>query len=182
MEIETKLPQLDNILGSWKQHIGQDFEGYKNHCYRMLNFCFFMNADALGTDQLAKEKFTIAAGFHDLGLWLNENVNYLPLSARLAERYLINHKRTAWLDEIRLMINLNHNLNPCQPEKFPLVEIFRKADLADFSLGMLTGGVSASFIHQVRLAFPNAGFHKMLMREQLKWFSRNDLNPVPVAI
>jgi len=182
MEIETKLPHLDNILVQWKQQIGQDFEGYKNHCYRMLNFCYFMNADASGKDKTANEKFTIAAGFHDLGLWSNKKGNYTMVSAGLAERYLISHHRTAWLDEIRLMIDVNHNLNPFKSGKFPLVDIFRKADLADFSLGMLTGGVSASFIHQVRLAFPNAGFHTMLMEKQLKWFSRNDLNPASVAI
>ncbi len=40
MLIETTIPLLEEILGEWQDLIGKDYEGYKNHVYRMIHFCF----------------------------------------------------------------------------------------------------------------------------------------------
>ena len=42
MTVETHIPRLDEILSPWQKVIGEDFEGYKNNVYRMLNFCFYL--------------------------------------------------------------------------------------------------------------------------------------------
>ncbi|MFW5442716.1 MAG: hypothetical protein ACKE51_00200 [Methylococcaceae bacterium] len=68
-----------------------------------------------------------------------------------------------------LIIDMHHKVTRCINTEYPLVEVFRKADLADFSLGLIKGGVSASYVREVRAAFPSAGFHKMLCKEQGKW-------------
>jgi hypothetical protein len=93
----------------------------------------------------------------------------------------LENELSHWVEEVGLMIDYHHKVRPFISDQYPLVEIFRKADLADFSLGMITGGIPAYYIHQVKQAFPNAGFHKMLMKEQVKWFSKHPLNPFPIV-
>lgn len=40
IKIEERIPLLEDILEEWEVAIGQDFQSYKNHVYRMINFCF----------------------------------------------------------------------------------------------------------------------------------------------
>lgn len=176
MKIEQNILLLEAILAEWKSVIDKDFEGYKNHVYRMLNFCFFLH----DTTEEEKQKLIISACFHDLGLWSDETVDYLPPSIGLAKQYLKINKLEYWLAEIVLMIDMHHKLTEFKSSDFPLVEVFRKADLADFSLGLVKGGVSADYISEVKAAFPNAGFHKMLCKEQGKWLLKHPLTPFPI--
>jgi hypothetical protein len=176
MKIEQQLPLLESILMQWQEILGTDFEGYKNHCYRMLHFCFFLY-DCTDQD---KQKLIIAACFHDLGLWTEKTVDYLPPSVLLAKVYLKENNLTHWDKEIGLIIDLHHKVTPYTTKDFPLVEIFRKADLADFSLGLMRGALPSTYVQQVKAVFPNRGFHKMLLKEQLKWFGKHPLNPFPL--
>jgi hypothetical protein len=176
MTIEQTLPLLESLLQPWEATLGADFEGYKNHCYRMLHFCFFLRE----CTEEEKEKLIIAACFHDLGLWTEKTVDYLPPSVKLAEQYLQANNRSQWIEEVCLIVDWHHKLTPYPPTPFPLVEVFRLADLADFSLGLCKGRIPASYIQQVKQAFPNAGFHKMLAKEQLNWLGKHPLNPFPI--
>jgi hypothetical protein len=38
MAIEERISLLEEILGKWKNEIGNDYLGYKNHVYRHLLF------------------------------------------------------------------------------------------------------------------------------------------------
>lgn len=78
------------------------------------------------------------------------------------------------------MINLHHKIRAYKSTNYPLVEVFRKGDLADFSLGLIKGGVPKEIINNIKKAFPNAGFHKMLMKKQGKWLLKHPLNPFPI--
>ena len=64
-------------------------------------------------------------------------------------------------------------------DKYPLLEVFRRADLADFSLGLILGGVPRNYFGSVKRQFPNAGFHKMLMKAAGGWFAKHPLSPPP---
>jgi len=75
---------------------------------------------------------------------------------------------------------MHHKMTEYKNTAYPLVEVFRKADLADFSLGLINGGVSADYIRDVKTAFPNAGFHKMLCKEQGEWLLKHSFNPFPI--
>ena len=44
--------------------------------------------------------------------------------------------REGWSEQIALMIEWHHKVRPYRNERFPLVEVFRKGDLVDFSLGV----------------------------------------------
>jgi len=142
MPIEQTIPLLESLLDKWKLVIGNDFEGYKNHVYRMLDFCFYLHEPS---DE-ERQKLIIAACFHDLGLWSNKTVDYLPPSIALTKDYLQLHDLSQWSAEIELIIDMHHKMTEYKNTAYPLVEVFRKADLADFSLGLINGGVSADYI------------------------------------
>src|SRR5579871_6643982 len=43
LTIYPTLPLVEEILSPWRERIGSDFEGYKNHVYRMLHCCFALS-------------------------------------------------------------------------------------------------------------------------------------------
>jgi len=78
--------------------------------------------------------------------------------------------------------DLHHKLRPIKgelDEKHPLLQFFGRADLADFSLGMILGGVPRNFMGHVKRQLPNAGFHKMLMKAAGGRFAKHPLSPPP---
>jgi hypothetical protein len=166
-------PLIDHILDSHRDTLGGDFPGYRNHVYRMVNFCLVLG----DFDEVDRAKIAIAGSFHDLGIWTADTFDYLPPSIALAAEYLNSHGRDHWTDEITEMICLHHRVRKTSK---PLTEAFRRADLADFSLGIVKGGVPPDFIRAVKAEFPNNGFHKQLLRRGFRWFCRHPLNPVPV--
>ena len=173
--IEEHVPLLESILGEWRERIGAAYAGYRNHVYRMVHFCFFLRS--CGDEE--RRKVLIAGAFHDLGLWSDGTLDYLPPSIREATRYLEANGLAAWAPEIALMIDMHHKLRPYEDERHPLVEVFRQGDLIDFSLGLVRCGVPAAVIREVKGAFPNAGFHRFLMGRGWDWFSAHPLSPPP---
>ncbi|MFT3745897.1 MAG: hypothetical protein QM785_16610 [Pyrinomonadaceae bacterium] len=171
--IETDIPLIDEILSAHKNELGKDLAGYRNHVYRMVNFCFLQGE----FDAEQREKIVIAGSFHDLGIWTADTFDYLPPSVDLAMEYLDRNGLNEWNAEICEMIDLHHRV---RHNADPLAEIFRKGDLVDFSLGLLKCGVPAEHVRAVRREFPNHGFHKQLVRRAGRWFCRHPLNPVPV--
>ena len=176
MLIKKEIPLLENILGEWQDVIGDDYLAYKNHVYRVLHFCFAL-ADITEEDQ---QKLIIAACFHDIGLWTDNTVDYLPPSVVKANEYLTKIEKQQWQTEITLIIDMHHKIRIYNDPQYPLVELFRKADLIDFSLGLVKNGVSNDVIQQLKINFPNAGFHKMLIKMQMRWLMKHPFNPFPI--
>jgi hypothetical protein len=174
-EIEGHIPLLEGILHTWKDSIGPDFDGYKNHAYRMAHFCFALH----DCSEDERQKVAIAAGFHDLGIWSARTVDYLPPSIAGAADYLKRNDLANWSVEIARMIDEHHKLRPNRDPDYPLVEVFRRADLVDVSLGLVTFGVPRSYIRRVQRQFPDAGFHWRLVRLLGEWFSRHPASPPP---
>ncbi len=65
MAIEERIPLLEEIVDTWKNELGNDYPGYKNHVYRMIHFCFALHS----CNDEERKKIIIAGGFHDLGIW-----------------------------------------------------------------------------------------------------------------
>lgn len=78
------------------------------------------------------------------------------------------------------MITEHHKIGEYKNESFPLVEIFRKGDLVDFSLGLFEFGIQKAYIEAVKTRFPNYDFHKNLGKRAAKWFVKHPTNPVPM--
>ena len=178
MTIETKLPLLESILGARQSMIGSQYEPYRNHVYRVLNFCFAFHPCSEGSDD--REKLVIAACFHDLGIWPDDVVDYLAPSIELAKQYLIGAGKQAWSAEIEMMIDLHHKFRKVTNCDCPLVEVFRKGDWVDASLGLRRFGLPRSYIRDVKKAFPNLGFHRNLLRLTMKQLRYHPLNPIPM--
>ena len=155
MKIEASIKLIDDILYEWKETIGEDFEGYKNHVYRMVNYCLVLKE----CTEEEKNKVYIAGCFHDIGIWTKGTINYIPPSVAAANDYLSKNDLLQWENEISQMIDEHHKINKCKNNEFDLVEVFRKGDLVDFSLGFINSGIPKSYIKDIKSTFPNSGFH-----------------------
>jgi hypothetical protein len=175
MKIEENIPLVENILSEWKDRMGGDHEGYKNHVYRMVNFCFALRE--FTPEQ--REKIVIAGCFHDLGIWPDNTFDYLPPSIALAKDFLQTHGLEKWSVEIETMIDQHHKLRNYDHGE-PTIEVFRRGDLVDFSLGIVKCGLPRDYVKKVKQQFPNAGFHKHLVGVAGRWICRHPLNPIPV--
>ena len=84
MAVEEHIALVEELLGQWSTTIGSDYTGYRNHVYRMINFCFALR----DCDEQEREKITIAGCFHDIGIWTSDTLDYLPPSIAVAREYL----------------------------------------------------------------------------------------------
>lgn len=179
--IEAYIPEIETIFTPWKIKMGHDYVGYKNHVYRMIHFCFALHEHTRGAcNEVERQKIIIAGCFHDIGIWSDNTIDYLPPSIAVARAYLQEQGQEEWSEEIALMIEMHHKVQPYRDARYPLVETFRQGDLVDFSLGLVRCGLPATTIHTVRNSFPNAGFHKRLVQLELRWVARHPLNPFPI--
>jgi hypothetical protein len=175
MRIEECIPLVEEILGKWENELGSDYRGYKNHVYRMIHFCFALHR----CNDEEREKIIIAGCLHDLGIWVNGTLDYLSPSVSLVKEYLKQNNLEQWTPEIKLMIDMHHKIRKYQDVRYPLVEVFRRGDLVDFSLGVVKWGLPRTYIKSVKDQFPNAGFHKRLVLLAKGWFARHPLSPLP---
>jgi len=176
LSLTAALPLVDGLLEPWADAIGADYEGYRNHVYRVAHFGHALRD--LSTDERAK--VLIAAAFHDLGIWTDGTFDYLDPSIALARAYLAENGLDAWIPEVEAMIDLHHRVRPVRDAGRPLVEVFRRADWIDVSLGALRFGLPRSTVRAVRAAFPNAGFHRRLVRLTVERWAEHPLSPIPV--
>ena len=175
-EVVAELPALEAVLGAHAADLGGDFDGYRNHAYRVANLCIVQSfATALDV-----EKFALAAAFHDLGIWTDRTFDYLEPSVRLATAHLTAADRTEWIGEIAAMIREHHKLRRYDGALGPLVEPFRRADWIDVSKGILTFGVPRRVIRTILSAWPNAGFHRRLVQLELQRLRTHPWHPLPM--
>ncbi|MFJ7141201.1 hypothetical protein [Pseudomonas protegens] len=172
----TRLEPLDELLQRYQQELGKDFTGYRNHVYRVINFCNLL----IGADAQQLQKLAIAGAFHDLGIWTARTFDYLPPSLRLAETHLDEIARPEWKAEVLAMIEQHHKLTAATPSPDSLVESFRRADWIDVSLGMLSFGISRDDRRRVFSAFPDAGFHLRLVQLSMKQLLIRPWKPLPM--
>jgi hypothetical protein len=172
----AELPPLDAVLRAHAADLAGDFEGYRNHAYRVANLCLVQSfATSFDADKIA-----IAAAFHDLGIWTDRTFDYLEPSIRLATAYLAAAGRREWGGEIAAKIREHHKLRRYDGELGPLVEPFRRADWIDVSKGILTFGVSRRVIRTVLSTWPNAGFHRRLVQLELRQLRTHPWHPLPM--
>jgi hypothetical protein len=176
MRLHDHAPLLEDILHHWRDALGADYQAYRNHGYRVVNFCLaFVPGDAEDFD-----KVSIAAAFHDLGIWTHHTFDYLAPATALARRYLTETNRNAWSAEIEAMILFHHKLTRYTGQPAWLVEPFRRADWIDVSRGRFRFGLPAGFIGDTLARFPNAGFHKRLASLAMQRLRGHPLSPLPM--
>ncbi|WP_460145619.1 HD domain-containing protein [Pseudomonas sp. S2_A02] len=171
-----KIELLDELLQRYAGYLGNDFTGYRNHVYRVINFCCSLNM----LDAVDLEKIVVAGVFHDLGIWTAKTFDYLPPSEQLAKDFLREIDKLGWAEEIISIIHNHHKITRSHTDPQNLAEVFRKADWIDVSHGAVTFGLSRQKRREVFSAFPDAGFHFRLVQLSLKRLLTNPLSPLPM--
>ncbi len=174
MDLISQNNIIDRILNSYKHELGNDFEQYRNHVYRVYNF-----AVPYVTSTPDIETLSVAAAFHDLGIWTNRTFDYLQPSVDLAKKYAAGNQVNAGaLGEIATIIYEHHKLTRTKTSE--LAEIFRQSDLVDLSLGLIHFGRKKKDIRMLRKTFPNKGFHVNLLRLFMVNLYKHPLKPLPM--
>jgi hypothetical protein len=172
-----RIPTLDTILGAHAAALGGDFEGYRNHAYRVANLCVSRSSGS--TEEI--EKIAIAAAFHDLGIWTDGTFDYLTPSVNLARAYLSDLGRPEWIPEMTEIILGHHKVSRHHGRDAWLVEPFRRADWMDVSMGVITLGLSRRLHDATLLLWPRAGFHKRLVQLTLRRVWTHPWSPLPMV-
>ena len=181
LTIETHIPYLETLFSPWKETIGADYTGYRNHVYRMVQFCWAIRTvegHELSEDD--KKKIMIAGVFHDIGIWVADTLDYLEPSVPPAMTYLEDNGLSHWKQDVEHMITEHHKLRKYAESTLDIVELFRQGDLVDFSLGIFKSNLPKEYVVQMKEALPNNGFHKGLLRKGMRWFLRHPFNPAPM--
>jgi hypothetical protein len=173
--VRTAFPFVDDALRPFADALGRDRVAYRHHVIRLLNFLFALAPELRDTEQVA-----VAAAFHDLGIWTDRTFDYLGPSRRLAREHLASRGLAHLAPEVEAIIEQHHKLRPYRGPFAPSVEAFRRADLADVSLGIIRSGLPAPFVRAVRAALPNAGFHARLATLTGRQCLRTPLRPLPM--
>jgi len=166
-------PLVDDVLERFRDALGPDAAAYRGHAHRMLNYTLALVA----ADAEARDRLAVAAAFHDLGIWTAGTFDYLEPSVRLAVAWLDETGRGGWREAVSHAIRAHHALLPLAD---PEAEAFRRGDLADLSWGAVRPGVPRDLIRETRARWPNAGFHRCLLRVGVAWARRHPLRPLPM--
>jgi hypothetical protein len=171
----TRIPTIDEVLNDHQTALGDDFAGYRNHVYRIVNLCVAI----AGRSEL--EKIAVAAVFHDLGIWTHRTFDYLAPSIVLAHEYLVARAREDWTAEIEGMIAYHHKITPSAADPDSLIEAFRRADWIDVTGGLRKFGIPRPFVAGLYATWPSAGFHRRLVALTLDRLRRHPLSPLPMV-
>jgi len=166
---------LDDVLHAHRGVLGRDFAGYRGHVYRTFNF-----ARALAGYPSDEQGLALTAAFHDLGIWADSTFDYLEPSARRAVAYARARGLTSDLLQLERGVLWHHQITPIRTPEHERVEAFRRADWVDVSWGLLRWGLPAGLLRDAQQAFPNAGFHRCLLRVGLRWALSHPTRPLPV--
>ncbi|MDF2446836.1 MAG: metal dependent phosphohydrolase [Moraxellaceae bacterium] len=170
-------PDLDELFSPWVDALGKDYPGYRNHVERLLGICELLAGDAWkGMDPMA---FRVAAVYHDIGIWSDRTFDYLAPSSTRAEAYLRQHGHEALVPVVDAMIQQHHKLRPAGSAHDP-VEIFRRADWVDVTLGLLHFTISRADYRALLRRHPDAGFHWNLVKLTGRRALTNPLSPLPM--
>ena len=172
----TTVPTIDEVLHDHALQLGDDFIGYRNHVYRVVNLC-----TAMVQGRVDLEKIAVAAVFHDLGIWTNKTFDYIAPSVAIAREHLMARGMADWVPEIEAMIADHHKITSSRPHPHWLVEPFRRADWIDVTRGLRRFGLPRTFVAAVAARWPSAGFHRRLVELTIDRWWKHPLNPLPMV-
>uniref|UniRef100_A0A7R9V3G7 HD domain-containing protein n=1 Tax=Chlamydomonas euryale TaxID=1486919 RepID=A0A7R9V3G7_9CHLO len=186
--IITTSPVVEEHLSPFKDVIGQDYEAYRNHVYRVLTFALHFLGNLNHSD---RRHIELALAYHDLGLWTDDDsLAYIEPSLKRAGEAA---SAEGWSEEaIQLVKNIvywHHKVTAFEGPHADAVNAVRRADTVDFSMGIINHGMPWTHILNVydgikekdtdvviQEGLPSAGFHKMLMYLPLKRYGWKQLH------
>lgn len=179
--MSSAVPDLDTLFAPWLPALGRDALPYRNHVERLLAICTKINQPLVESDLLA---FRVAAVYHDLGIWSDGTFDYLPPSRQRAVEWLQENGHADKISLVEALIENHHKIraaqDPLAREGFDPVEIFRRADWMDVSLGLINFGLPREQYRAILKQFPDAGFHKRLLQLGGKQMLTKPWQPMPM--
>ena len=125
-------------------------------------------------------KIAIAVAFHDIGIWTANTLDYIKPSVEQMRQYLASNELLMWEKEITLMITEHHKMTKVECSEDQLVENFRRADYADFTLGLVRSSIPLDEFRKLTRDFPNKGFNKTLIYLGIKRLLQKPWSPLPM--
>jgi hypothetical protein len=126
------------------------------------------------------DKLAIAAAFHDIDVF--SSLNYLGPSIRTMDAWLQRTGRSAWADELAVIVAKHHHLTPYRGRYAELTEAFRRADLNDLSQGLIRAGLPRQQVRAVRQSIDvGVFFTRTVPRAIVRHVIRHPLDPLPIA-
>lgn len=173
----TTHPLIEEILDA---HAGSSrgdvagYTGYRGHVYRVFNFARVLVDDADDRD----DKLAIAAAFHDVEAFAG--LDYLAPSIRVQDAWLERTGRSAWSDELAVVVAAHHRFTQYRGPYARLAEPMRRADLADVSQGLIRSGIPRDHVRAVREAIDVGQFFtRTVPRAAARNLLRHPLDPLP---
>ncbi len=158
--IKTNRARVEALLKPYRDLLGDDYDGYRNHVYRTITYAMYFLQDAPDYEPLVETAFV----YHDLGLWTDRALAYLEPSEALARA---DNDKYGWglpTDALTGAIHWHHKVFRYRGPHEQVIEACRKADWIDATQGWLRKGINGVSIKRVEAAFPNCGFHRSLLR------------------
>ncbi|MFT4050137.1 MAG: hypothetical protein QM648_09930 [Solirubrobacterales bacterium] len=172
---------VSESLAPWAEQLGDDRVAYANHVIRVLLFCDALAeaSDAAAGRPSRRPEFIACGVFHDLGIWTDRTFDYLVPSIELAADHLQVAGHEELIPLVSEMIDQHHKQRAAGAEDDP-VELFRRADLVDVSLGARRFGIPRRRVSEIRRAYPNRGFHRRLVQLSAKRLIEHPTSPLPM--
>jgi len=144
---------------------GTDHGPMERHCLR----CRHIAAEIASRRgwKIDDELLTVAAILHDIGLYplVSRGGVYTEDGAALARELLAGHGwEQARIERCARAIDSHHDVRS-QLSRSPEAEALRLADRVELSAGLLSAGVSRSWLRDLRAAVPTQGLIGELARE-----------------
>ncbi|MBB3036962.1 hypothetical protein [Hoyosella altamirensis] len=173
--------EIERRLEPWSSALGADRTAYSHHVLRVLGLCDLLWERSPDSEipPSGREEYLTALAFHDLGIWSAGTMDYLGPSVALAHQWLDEHGQGHHRAAVAQMIEHHHKLRPAGRAISP-VEIVRRADLIDVTLGLIAFGIPRRKYRDLLHAFPDAGFHPKLVKMIGGRFLAHPLSPMPM--
>ena len=159
---------LDDELFSLSNSIGKDLSSYRNHCLRVLSFTkFFLHDSTVKKFPDAMDVAATAIAYHRVGLWTDNNLNYLQSSKEQLETALGSSVPSEEMNIMREIILQQHkvtdytNIN-MSPEENDLINAVRKASWADTTMGLIRFDLPAPLLEAAYNQVQGMDFHKKI--------------------
>lgn len=173
----VELPSPEALLEPFRDDLGRQYDAYRNHVLRQRALCDLLGAEKCESD--TRLALTIAAAFHDLGIWTDKTWDYLEPSLAIADGWLTANGRDDLRPLVARLIREHHGLRARGSADDP-VEIFRRADVIEVGLGLRRYGVSFASYRELLREHPTHGFHRFLIGQFFKNLIRHPLKPAPM--
>lgn len=164
---------ITQILHKYREPLGDDYQAYHHHAQRVYQYAITLLL------QRESKKLAICAAFHDLDIWTNGSMDYLPGSSTLALSYQQKSDIDLVPEEVSFIIKNHHKLRKIKGNIE--AEAFRKADLIDLTAGRIRFNIPLSLIQESEKQFPRSGFTNVILGKTMKHAIKNPLNPFPMV-